>query len=56
MSATEDAALEALARALAPRVARLLREQAAADEGDRVLAEMLAAAGYELDSESGAAR
>jgi hypothetical protein len=45
----EDAALDALAAALAPRVARLLREQASANDGDRALAELLESAGFELD-------
>jgi hypothetical protein len=45
-----DAALDALAAALAPRVLRLLREQAGAD--DEGLAELLAASGFELDAEA----
>ena len=45
-----DGALDALAEALAPRVARLLQAQAA-DDGDTALAELLASAGYELDRE-----
>jgi hypothetical protein len=44
----EDAALDALAAALAPRVARLLRERAT-DDGDAALAELLERAGFELD-------
>lgn len=50
MSAAEDTALDALAAALAPRVLRLLREQAGAD--DDGLAELLAGAGFELDTEA----
>ena len=50
MNAVEDAALEALARALAPRVARLLREPASADPD---LIAMLARVGYELDESEG---
>ena len=46
MSAADESALDALAAALAPRVVRLLREQAGADDG---LAELLASAGFELD-------
>ena len=48
-----DAALDALAAALAPRVAKLLRERAN-DEGDAALADLLARAGYELADEGGA--
>jgi len=52
VSAAEDAALDALAAALAPRHLRLLREQAgAADDG---LAALLADAGFELDVEASA--
>lgn len=47
-----DAALDALAAALAPRVARLLRDQAN-DDGDAALAELLKRAGYELADEGG---
>ncbi len=50
----EDVALDALAAALAPRVLRLLREQAGED--DDGLAELLASAGFEVDvSERGEA-
>ena len=47
---TGDAMLDALAAALAPRVAKLLREQDgnATDDG---LAELLERAGYELATE-----
>jgi hypothetical protein len=45
----EDLALDALARALAPRVLDLLRRQASANDGDRALAELLESAGFELD-------
>lgn len=44
----EDAALDALAAALAPRVLRLLRQQSS-DDNDRTLAELLERAGYEID-------
>jgi len=47
----EDLALDALARALAPRVLKLLREESAANDGDRALAELLERAGFELDTE-----
>lgn len=43
----DDAALDALAAALAPRVARLLLDQAG-DDSD--LAELLGASGFELDT------
>jgi len=43
-----EAALDALAAALAPRVLRLLKEQAGT--GDDGLAELLAGAGFELDA------
>ena len=43
-----DVVLAALAEALAPLVAKLLREQAN-DDGDAALAEMLERAGYEID-------
>ncbi len=43
-----DAALDALAEALAPRLLRLLREQATPDDG---LAELLAGSGFEIDAE-----
>lgn len=46
MSAPDESALDALAAALAPRVLRLLREQAGCDDG---LADLLAASGFELD-------
>lgn len=46
MSAPEDAALDALAEALAPRLLRLLRERAGI--GDDGLAELLADAGFEI--------
>ena len=52
---TADATLEALAEALAPRVARLLKERAN-DTGDAALAELLERAGYELADEEGGAR
>ena len=45
--APADAALNALAEALAPRVAQLLRARAS-DEGDAELAALLDKAGYEL--------
>ena len=45
-----DAALDALAAELAPRVLRLLREQAGAN--DDGLAELLAQAGFEVDSDA----
>jgi hypothetical protein len=45
----EDAALDALAAALAPRMLRLLREQAGAEDG---LEDLLAQAGFEIDSEA----
>lgn len=47
---TADAALDALAVALAPRILKLLREQTGAADDD--LAELLGAAGYELDAVS----
>ena len=43
-----DAALDALAAALAPRVAELLKARAR-DDGDAALAELLERAGYEFD-------
>jgi hypothetical protein len=50
VSALEDTALDALAEALAPRLLRLLREQAGqADDG---LEELLGAAGYEIDTQA----
>jgi hypothetical protein len=51
---TADATLDALAAALAPRVARLLRERAN-DDGDAALAELLERAGYELATDDGGA-
>jgi len=50
VSAPEDAALDALAEALAPRLLRLLRERAGVD--DDALAELLDAAGFELDDDA----
>lgn len=50
MNAPDDAALDALAAALAPRVLRLLREQAGA--ADDRLEQLLADAGFELDREA----
>lgn len=47
-----DAALDALARELAPRVAKLLREQASANDGNDALTELLSRAGYELENET----
>jgi len=44
-----DAALDALAEALVPRVLRLLKERASADED---LAELLAGSGFELADDS----
>lgn len=46
-----DAALDALAAALVPRVLRLLREQAANDDSDSALRELLNRAGFEVDGE-----
>jgi hypothetical protein len=46
----DDAALDALAAALAPRLLRLLREQAG--QGDDALEELLAQAGFEIDTEA----
>lgn len=46
-----DAALDALAAALLPRLARLLREDAGKDDDRAALVEMLALAGYEIDDE-----
>ena len=48
----EDAALDALARALAPRVAEILRANGSASDDD--FSDLLAATGYELDREGGA--
>lgn len=45
MSAPDETALDALAAALAPRLLRLLREQAG---GDDDLRELLAGSGFEL--------
>ncbi|MES1188033.1 MAG: hypothetical protein ABUL60_29720 [Myxococcales bacterium] len=46
---TSEAALDALAAALAPRVQKLLREHAAAE--DDGLAVLFAAAGFEIDAD-----
>lgn len=46
----EDAAIEALARALAPRVAELLRASQAGGADD--FSDVLAGTGYEIDQEA----
>ena len=48
-----DAMLSALAEAVAPLVAKLLKERAG-DDGDDALAELLERAGYELANDGGA--
>jgi hypothetical protein len=54
VSTPDDTALDALAAALAPRVLRLLREQAG--EADDDIAELLARSGFELDVEAPATK
>jgi len=49
VSTAEDQALDALARALAPRVLKLIREEAGGDDDLRALLE---SAGFEIDTDA----